>query len=276
MPRVRTVRSFLTAGGVGNIASAGGDSENVTIVGGSAGGWNVCTLMGSPAAKGLFHKAICQSGGPGSLTTTSAKNITALVAEAYGISHLDSKDQVKWVKQHWSPQTLYDTIQIKLVRCCAQLGVLWPLMAVRDGTYVPTDGTLASVARGNSAGVPLLIGHNTTEFATITRVLGVLSRPVFWANGMASGEVGIRTYFGRRMEDDQPGDAEQFAVAAKMFREGLRALVVSSGRDASTLGLLTALLSFFTFELPTYEMAHAHHTAGSPVHMYEFGYDSPR
>lgn len=46
-----------------NIASFGGDPDNVTIFGFSAGGVSVHSLMTIPAAKGLFHKAICQSSG---------------------------------------------------------------------------------------------------------------------------------------------------------------------------------------------------------------------
>ena len=45
-----------------NIQSFGGDPDNVTIFGVSAGGMAVNTLMVSPAAQGLFHKAIAQSG----------------------------------------------------------------------------------------------------------------------------------------------------------------------------------------------------------------------
>jgi len=45
-----------------NIANFGGDPGNVTIFGQSGGGGKVATLMAMPAAKGLFHKAICQSG----------------------------------------------------------------------------------------------------------------------------------------------------------------------------------------------------------------------
>ncbi len=45
-----------------NISAYGGDPENVTIFGESAGAWSVTELMSAPAAKGLFHRAIGQSG----------------------------------------------------------------------------------------------------------------------------------------------------------------------------------------------------------------------
>ncbi len=46
-----------------NIANFGGDPDNITIFGESAGGYSICTLLATPLAKGLFHRAIMMSGG---------------------------------------------------------------------------------------------------------------------------------------------------------------------------------------------------------------------
>ena len=45
-----------------NVSSYGGDPDNVTIFGGSAGSWSVEALLCSNLSTGLFHKAIGQSG----------------------------------------------------------------------------------------------------------------------------------------------------------------------------------------------------------------------
>ena len=70
-----------------NIAGFGGDPENVTIFGQSGGGMKVTTLMQTPAADGLFHKAIIESGsGPNekSLTYTSTAPVVKTLLKTLG------------------------------------------------------------------------------------------------------------------------------------------------------------------------------------------------
>ena len=57
-----------------NVAQFGGDPGNITIFGESAGGWNVLTMMVSPLAAGLYHKAIVESGGVALMPLSDAEN----------------------------------------------------------------------------------------------------------------------------------------------------------------------------------------------------------
>ena len=62
-----------------NIAAFGGDPSNLTLFGESAGAADTLALMASPLAKGLFHRAIVQSGGFRTSSIATAQNFVCLL-----------------------------------------------------------------------------------------------------------------------------------------------------------------------------------------------------
>ncbi|TAE50515.1 MAG: carboxylesterase family protein [Bacteroidetes bacterium] len=154
-----------------NIASFGGDPKNVTIFGFSAGGVSVHSLMTIPAAKGLFHKAISQSGGgrDGVLTgrpinkenvdpfyTVSAETIGLNFARKHGIEGTDAAALAKL--RALTVEEIVDGGQ----ESDGQGGPRIYSGPILDGKLVVETAESAYKA-GRQAKVPLLIGSNSAE-----------------------------------------------------------------------------------------------------------------
>ncbi|RYF59426.1 MAG: hypothetical protein EOO27_09310 [Comamonadaceae bacterium] len=91
-----------------NIAAFGGDPSNVTIFGESGGGRKVLSLMASPRASGLFHKAISQSGTliPDTRTLASAEAIGLALQKRLGAASVEDMRKRPWTEVVTAAATL--------------------------------------------------------------------------------------------------------------------------------------------------------------------------
>jgi para-nitrobenzyl esterase len=134
----------------GNIANFGGDPGNVTVFGESGGGGKVSTLMAMPAAEGLFHRAIAQSG-------VALRGITAEASTSTARALLGQLSV--------EPGDLNPLQTMPFERVLAALGVARPPLGfgpVVDGRVLPRH-PFDPDAPEISAEVPMLLGSNLTE-----------------------------------------------------------------------------------------------------------------
>ncbi len=144
-----------------NIANFGGDPANVTIFGQSGGGGKVATMLYTPSAKGLFHKAIMQSGVAGSYSTKEATQKLGLaVMEELGLK----KSEVEKLKDIPHDELLAAGNRAIAKNSGAGMGRLgWAPSC--DGVFIPLQPG-APGAEDLAKDIPVIMGSNQVEFGS--------------------------------------------------------------------------------------------------------------
>jgi para-nitrobenzyl esterase len=140
-----------------NIEAFGGDPDNVTIFGESAGGSSVCLHLVMPRSAGLFHRAIIESGNCGfAPTLADAEADGVVLAEALDC---DESDDIAACMRAVEPAAILNALSFSASFLFGS-GVRWG--PIEDGLVI-TAQPVVDFASGNYQQVPLLLGSNADE-----------------------------------------------------------------------------------------------------------------
>ena len=237
-----------------NIRAFGGDEDQVTVFGQSAGGGSVAALLAMPRAAGLFRRAVTQSV-PGTFFSPElAADITAACAADLGLQ--PTAAQLSTV----DPSRLAaagDAVSAKMSRSRNRWGLVAyrpiPFAPVVDGDVLPTTPWEA-LAGGGNRDVDLLVGHTREEHRLFSLIDGVL--------GQVTQEMATAALLALAPGANGPGPE-----AARRYRDAFPA--------AGPEQLYELVNSDWLFRMPTLHLARAHAASGGRTYLYELTWPAP-
>lgn len=254
-----------------NIAAFGGDPDNVTIQGQSAGASAVNVLLLSPLAKGLFHRAIPQSFNllnrkMPTLSEMEAAGMKSAITDNNGTPMDQSDDRVI------SPFGSKSAAEMRAMRAEDLLAISFPVSPNVDGYVLPAD-MLEVLKTGRQNDVPVLIGMVEGDAMLFSGGFG--GKLVNLENYQESAREKYGEYADKFLAlYPAHNDAEAAARNRESSLDNLNVLSYYSGKARSIKGKTDTYIYFFTHVMPGPQSAihGAFHTADVP---YSFNYFSP-